>query len=50
MPLRVTLFLFFDEVGDGLLVGEPSLDEFASGRVIVRRVKITAEKIIQGFT
>lgn len=46
MPLRVALFLFFDEVGGGLLMSESSLDEFASWRVIVCRVKITADESI----
>ena len=50
MPLRVALFPFFDEVGAGLLSGELALDEFASGRVIVPRVKIIADGSIQGFT
>ena len=50
MPLRVALFPFFDEVGDGLLTGELALDNFASGRVSVPRVKIIADGSIQGFT
>ncbi len=50
MPLRVALFPFFDEVGAGLLAGEITLDDFASGRVRVPRVKIIADGSIQGFT
>ena len=49
-PLRVALFPFFDEVGAGLLAGEITLDDFASGRVRVPRVKIIADGSIQGFT
>ncbi len=50
MPLRVALFPFFDEVGAGLLAGEITLYDFASGRVRVPRVKIIADGSIQGFT
>ena len=50
MPLRVALFPFFDEVGAGLLAGEITLDDFASGRVRVPRVKIIVDGSIQGFT
>ena len=50
IPLRVALFPFFDEVGAGLFAGELALDEFASGRVILPRVKIIADGSIQGFT
>ena len=50
MPLRVALFPFFDEVGAGLLAGEITLDDFASGRVRVPREKIIADGSIQGFT
>ena len=50
MLMRVALFQFFDEVGAGLLAGDLALDELASVRVIVPRVKIIADGNIQGFT
>ena len=50
IPVRVALFPWFNEVGDQLISGEVTLEEFEGGRVVVPRVKIIADGSIQGFT
>lgn len=50
IPVRVALFPWFNEVGEQLISGEVTLDQFEGGRVVVPRVKIIADGSIQGFT
>lgn len=50
MPLRVAFFPLMEEVGEDLLSGQIGLNDFASARVEVPRVKIIADGSIQGYT
>lgn len=50
IPVRIALFPWFSEVGEQLISGEVTLDQFEGGRVVVPRVKIIADGSIQGFT
>ena len=49
-PQRVALFPLFEEVGEQLLDGSVTLDNFAKAKVSAPRVKIIADGSIQGYT
>ncbi|MEM1113818.1 MAG: amidohydrolase [Pseudomonadota bacterium] len=50
LPLRLNLFAFEKDTGEGLLNGEIVLDEYSTARVKAVAVKLVADGSIQGYT